>query len=90
LLFRDNIEIAAGVMIVLVIVAGLILREWRHEGEYYPAQRVISKLKDAEEDAVEFARLHEKFSSDTQARSMQQADKERIRAFFGNSNVLTS
>jgi hypothetical protein len=79
-----------GVGLIVSIVCITFLFYWLQPFKINKAKWTVFLLKDAEEDAVEFARLHEKFSSDTQARFMQQADKERIRAFFGNSNVLTS
>jgi len=85
---NDGMELVILVWFLCSFGGVVMFRLWTHQREFVESRKVISKLKDAEENAVEFARLHERFSSDTQARSMQQDDKERIRAFFGNANML--
>ncbi len=87
LFISDTTSIIVLYLFVLIACVGFNF-SWANPGKYNKAKSTVSKLKDAEKDASTFARLHRKFVNATKAHSMQQADKERIRAFFGNDNVL--
>jgi hypothetical protein len=81
------------VSLIFIIVVGFGVyqyNKWAHLSEYHNAKNTVNSLRFVQLSSFEFARLHKKFGSDTQARTLQAADKERIRTFFGDSNLLTN
>lgn len=81
-------EASVVVWLITFFVMSIWYFQWAKPRKFAAAQKTLDKMADQQVWKEQFMRLHRRFGSDLKASALQKADKDTIRAFFKNSNLL--
>jgi len=81
-----------GNAIFLWLIASFVMvfwyRQWAKLSEFAAAKKTLDEMSNQQVWKEQFMRLHRRFGNAAKVRVLQKADKDMMRAFFENSNLL--